>query len=331
MEFIVLFLLFSLINNIYSSEATDVKKLFVFGDSLVDVGNFPDQKLGGFDEPYGMTFPGKPSGRFSDGRVLSDYIASFLGLEAPVAFKARKITEKSKIENGMNFACSGSAVLDHPVIQPRAPNMTEQIDYFQAMLDDEKLFTKDDLQSSIAFINIGVNDYIAHKRGDNITSLPNIAAKVIDQLVLDIKRIQDLGMPKIALATLIPLGCAPTHSIKSPKKCCDEEINKIIESYNQKLKEAVKELKNVEIIDVYGAMTSALNRPAESLKFDPLEQCCGGSDFPHFCGKEKGEKKMYKVCDDPKLSIFWDYVHPSQNGWELIYSALKPSLNVLFN
>jgi len=315
MEFIVLFLLFSLINNIYSSEATDVKKLFVFGDSLVDVGNFPGQKLGGFNEPYGMTFPGKPSGRFSDGRVLSDYIASFFGLEAPVAFKARNGAEKSKIENGMNFACAGSAVLDHPAIIPRAPNMTEQIDCFQTTLDDEKLFTKHDLQSSIAFINIGANEYVAFARGDNGTSLPNIAPKVIGQLVPDIKRIQDMGMPKIALATLIPLGCTPTYIKTSPKKSCDEEINKIIESYNQKLKEAVKELKNVEIIDVYGAMTSVLNQPAESLKFDPLEQCCGGSDFPHFCGKEKNEKKMYKICDNPKLSIFWDYVHPSQNGW----------------
>ncbi|GAU23535.1 hypothetical protein TSUD_40140 [Trifolium subterraneum] len=60
-------------------------KLFVFGDSYVDTGNFlnsPSYKL-----PYGITFPGKPAGRFSDGRVLTDYIGklffSLCGISIP--------------------------------------------------------------------------------------------------------------------------------------------------------------------------------------------------------------------------------------------------------
>lgn len=53
------------------------KKLFVFGDSYVDTGNLG--KLGrdfarSWYYPYGITFPGKPSGRFSDGRVFTDFL-----------------------------------------------------------------------------------------------------------------------------------------------------------------------------------------------------------------------------------------------------------------
>lgn len=49
-------------------------KLFVFGDSYVDTGNFLNSPS--YKPPYGITFPHQPSGRFSDGRVLTDYIGN---------------------------------------------------------------------------------------------------------------------------------------------------------------------------------------------------------------------------------------------------------------
>ncbi|KAF7807131.1 GDSL esterase/lipase [Senna tora] len=52
------------------------KKLFVFGDSYVDTGNFLNSPS--FKPPSGITFPGKPDGRFCDGRVLPDYIGDFV-------------------------------------------------------------------------------------------------------------------------------------------------------------------------------------------------------------------------------------------------------------
>lgn len=51
-------------------------KLFVFGDSYADTGNIQKTKGSSWKEPYGITFPGKPSGRFSDGRVLTDYVGN---------------------------------------------------------------------------------------------------------------------------------------------------------------------------------------------------------------------------------------------------------------
>lgn len=54
------------------------QKLFVFGDSYVDTGNTRKGGTGSWKDPYGITFPGKPAGRFSDGRVLTDYIGKLL-------------------------------------------------------------------------------------------------------------------------------------------------------------------------------------------------------------------------------------------------------------
>ncbi|CAL0299758.1 unnamed protein product [Lupinus luteus] len=47
-------------------------KLFVFGDSYVDTGNF--QNSGTYKIPRGIIFPGYPAGRFGNGRILTDYL-----------------------------------------------------------------------------------------------------------------------------------------------------------------------------------------------------------------------------------------------------------------
>jgi len=54
--------------------------LFVFGDSYADTGNLKLSEPCSWKDPYGVTFPEKPSGRFSNGRVLTDYIGTFSSL-----------------------------------------------------------------------------------------------------------------------------------------------------------------------------------------------------------------------------------------------------------
>ena len=41
----------------------------------MDTGNYFTSPS--YKPPYGITFPGKPSGRFSDGRVLTDYVGNY--------------------------------------------------------------------------------------------------------------------------------------------------------------------------------------------------------------------------------------------------------------
>ena len=51
--------------------------LFVFGDSIVDTGNHvPNATETEWNYPYGITWPGIPTGRVSDGRVFTDYFGN---------------------------------------------------------------------------------------------------------------------------------------------------------------------------------------------------------------------------------------------------------------
>ena len=53
--------------------------LFVFGDSLFDIGNnnYFNAALKANFVPYGETFFKYASGRFTDGRVISDFIGKY--------------------------------------------------------------------------------------------------------------------------------------------------------------------------------------------------------------------------------------------------------------
>ena len=59
------------------SGGRNIPALFLFGDSLCDTGNGPFvNHPRATSLPFGMTFPGYPIGRFSDGR---DIVPDFLG------------------------------------------------------------------------------------------------------------------------------------------------------------------------------------------------------------------------------------------------------------
>lgn len=66
-----------------------VPALFVFGDSLVDTGNNNNVStpLRCNFRPYGIDFlQGVPTGRYSDGKVPSDFLGSFLWPFSPFLF-----------------------------------------------------------------------------------------------------------------------------------------------------------------------------------------------------------------------------------------------------
>uniref|UniRef100_J3N097 GDSL esterase/lipase n=1 Tax=Oryza brachyantha TaxID=4533 RepID=J3N097_ORYBR len=53
------------------------QQLWVFGDSYADTGNLGNlgrELTHAWYDPYGRTFPRHPTGRFSDGRVLTDFV-----------------------------------------------------------------------------------------------------------------------------------------------------------------------------------------------------------------------------------------------------------------
>ncbi|WCJ19075.1 GDSL esterase/lipase At5g03610 [Euphorbia peplus] len=272
-------------------------KLFVFGDSYVDTGNWANSAIS-WKQPYGITFPGTPSGRFSNGRVLTDYIASFVGVGSPIPYERRKLGNKSHVKYGMNFAYGGTG-----------------------------------------------NDYNTYlfKNGNDFKDMGNLTSSIMEELSKNLKGIHELGVQKILITSLQPIGCLPAISVSSSFKNCSQKWNEASKFHNQMLNQQLQNLNNnikghedaFHVLDLFGAFMSAFNKlqniTAESDE-SPLKACCRGITSNYSCAdidKVSGEKN-YVICKNPELSIFWDMVHPSQNGWHQVHLALLSSLHQLF-
>ncbi|KAA8518598.1 hypothetical protein F0562_016072 [Nyssa sinensis] len=313
-------------------------KLFVFGDSYADTGNNRKMVANSWKVPYGTTFPGKPAGRFSDGRVLTDYLAKFVGVKSPVAYRWRKFAA-NRLRYGMNFAYGGTGVFNTFVSDP---NMTTQIDLLENLMKDS-IYFKRDLKSSLALVTLSGNDYSAYyASGGTMQGLQSFVTRVVNQLALNLKRIHGLGVTKVAVAGLQPLGCLPRSTVVSSFQQCNGTENMEVIFHNLLLRQAVAKLNNESkdsafvILDLYTSFISILMNKGdhpESLKFEtPLKPCCMGISNEYYCGSvDKKGVKMYTVCDHPESAFFWDLVHPTQAGWHAVYSALQANLEQIYN
>ncbi|KAI3473342.1 hypothetical protein Pfo_030633 [Paulownia fortunei] len=244
-----------------------------------------------------------------------------------------------KLRNGMNFAYGGSGVFN--TYSNLLPNISTQIDFFEKLINDS-LYTKWDLQSSVVLVCLAGNDYGAYvAKGGTVQGLQSFIPLVINQLAVDLKRIQELGATKVAVTALQPLGCLPRMTQMSSFQQCNATQNLAVSYHNLLLQQTVSKLNNETksstffILDLYNSFTTVLQQKGDyqgNLKFEtPLKPCCMGISSGYSCGSvdNKGVK-MYTVCSDPKSAFFWDSSHPTEAGWHAVYTTLKSSLEQFF-
>ncbi|KAF2310854.1 hypothetical protein GH714_017655 [Hevea brasiliensis] len=102
-----------------SISSYNVPAIFTFGDSIVDAGNNHFNKNCSVQAdfpPYGSTFFHHPTGRFTNGRTVVDFISQFLGIELQSPYLAARLavmngSRRNYPSNGINFASAGSGVL----------------------------------------------------------------------------------------------------------------------------------------------------------------------------------------------------------------------------
>ncbi|KAG4913511.1 hypothetical protein JHK82_054096 [Glycine max] len=309
-------------------------KLFVFGDSYADTGNIQRTVSNSWKDPYGITFPGKPAGRFSDGRVLTDYIAKYLKVKSPIPYRLRKLMPQH-LKYGMNFAFGGTGVFNTFV---PLPNMTTQIDFLEQLIKD-KVYTTLDLTNSVALVSVAGNDYGRYMLTNGSQGLPSFVASVVNQTRSNLIRIKGLGVKKIVVGALQPLGCLPQETATSSFQRCNATSNALVLLHNSLLNQAVTKLNQLEttkdrystfvILNLFDSFMSVLNHPSTHNIRNKLTPCCVGVSSGYSCGSvDKNNVKKYRVCDDPKSAFFWDLVHPTQAGWHAVYNKLR-TMNAL--
>ncbi|RHN51517.1 putative triacylglycerol lipase [Medicago truncatula] len=108
---LTLFFLFATVLFYVTNGEPLVPAFFIFGDSIVDVGNNNNLatliKANFF--PYGIDFvTHNPTGRMSNGKFAVDYASEFAGFTSYQPAYVNLNTKGNNILNGANFASSGS-------------------------------------------------------------------------------------------------------------------------------------------------------------------------------------------------------------------------------
>ncbi|RLM84831.1 hypothetical protein C2845_PM04G06560 [Panicum miliaceum] len=277
--------------------------MFVFGDSLVDAGNRPPtaEKTWSSREwfyPYGSSdsaHGNRATGRSSDGLVQSDFLARILGQdESPVAYRLRQ--PNAVDPSGVNFAMAGSAVT---ASQGGAPSLGDQIDQFRRL----------DSVALIAFS--GLQDY----SGLNIAATSDDVNRGLGRQVdrrdrRRLERLQDLGVSKVLVNSMPPIGCQPYRTWMSSYAQCDGGANRFSDTHNAALRKKLNELEgSVLVLDLASVFSDLVQ---SENKYRP---CCDGTSKPEgYCGEEDASgRAQYSNSED---FFYWDYVHPTQAGWK---------------
>ncbi|CAN1336162.1 GDSL esterase/lipase At1g71250 [Linum perenne] len=150
-----------------AAESARVPAMFVFGDSLVEVGN--NNYLSSIAKsnyyPYGIDYNRGPTGRFSNGKTFVDLLGELVGVGYPPAF-ADPTAVGSRILGGVNYASAAAGILDESgqhygqrySLSQQVLNFETTLYQLRATLGAANL--TDYLSKSLAVLVFGSNDYI---------------------------------------------------------------------------------------------------------------------------------------------------------------------------
>ncbi|KAJ8494050.1 hypothetical protein OPV22_015771 [Ensete ventricosum] len=340
---LLLLLLFSAFGSV--RPAPQVPCYFIFGDSLVDNGNnnnMASLAVANYP-PYGIDFPGGPSGRFSNGLTTVDAIAALLGFDDFIPPYAN--TRGQALLSGVNFASAAAGIREETGRQlgGRTPFSGQLQNYQQAVqqmvniLGDEDTAAKY-LSKCIFSVGMGSNDYLNnyfmpafYPTGQQYTP-EEYAADLIAQYARQLKVLYNYGARKVALIGVGRVGCSPNElAQRSPNGItCVEEIDSAIRIFNSKLMRLVDEFNTLDgahftYINGYGIFDDILRHSAAYGLRVTNRGCCG-------VGRNNGQITClpYQApCPDRNRYLFWDAFHPSEAANIIVgkrsYSAQSPS------
>lgn len=317
--FFSFFIIFGCTTITTSEAAQTVPAMYVFGDSLIDVGNnneFITLARANFP-PYGIDFfNGEPTGRFSNGQNSADFLAEKLGLPTPPPYLSlvSESSDGSIFLAGVNFASGGSGILNSTNAL-LVKSLEEQFGYYTRVHESTVQLLGPDgaqnhLSKSIFTIVVGSNDMFVHF---SQLSNPNTTQQYVDSMISNFKgllvRLYKLGARKLMITGITAIGCIPGLRIKNNNEC-QEDINKWSAIYNEGLKSMLTQLElkdmHYSYFDTYILFQEFILHPATYGFSNVREACCGSGRLPCW---------MFSTyCENRSEYLFWDQYHPTEKA-----------------
>lgn len=303
-----------------------IDAMYAFGDSTTDTGNAVLTGSPGFQiadrAPYGNTF-GRPTGRFSDGKLIVDYLCDDLGVN---------LLPPHLQENGggsQNFAVAGATALEPNELQqyggvssPSSYSLGTEMGWFHNAVTSP--LTE---KSVIYFGEIGGNDVnYAFASGKPPAEAAKLIPHVMDKVNSSLESIVAAGAQRIVVQGNFPMGCLPTYLKRMSgegldQHGCVQSISAVSDQHNSRLLEVLKDVQarhsGVELVylDTTAAYLHVLDHASEYGFSNVADACLNSS--PLLLQKQDANKTASNrainaaggTCSDPRTYISWDGIH----------------------
>ncbi|KAJ1685252.1 hypothetical protein LUZ63_016642 [Rhynchospora breviuscula] len=317
--------------------------IYSFGASYEDTGNLAilsptsnELKL-----PYGETFFHRPTGRASDGRLVIDRIATYLGLP----FIPPSLAQGQDFSKGANFAVFGSTALNLTFFQQnnirinilKNDTLSVQLEWFENQKPSicnttcMKFFTK----SLFMLGKFGFNDYLNMLfAGKTIDFINSTIPLVVETIKSAAERFLRQGVMHLVVAGIVPNGCIPgilkyfaSSNISDYDSLgCLKVYNNIGMYHNTLLRDAVKQLQvefpqaKISFSQYYEPIIDFVRNPCQYgfTRGTELRACCGigepyNVNISALCGQTG-----VPACPNPSTFINWDGLHLADASYKII-------------
>ncbi|KAM0018765.1 putative sinapine esterase [Helianthus debilis subsp. tardiflorus] len=320
-------------------------KIFAFGDSYTDTGNTASATgPSGFSHvsnlPYGRTFFHHPTNRYSDGRLVIDFVAQSLSLP----FLPPYLNRKADTSKGINYAVAGSTAIRHAffvknnlTLNTTPQSLQTQLRWFNKTLEGLKCKSAmlTPVECAVVFRDalvwvgeIGANDY-AYTLGSTVSG-ETIRRRAVRSVTEFAEALLNKGAKYMVVQGLPTTGCLTLAMYLSPESDRDDigcvaTVNNQSYIHNTLLKTNIQNLrrKNPKAIIVYADYWNAYRSVitnAPKLGFHELYKvCCGSSGGPYnfdltaICGS-----KSASSCQNPSEYVNWDGVHLTEAMYKVV-------------
>ncbi|XP_068312975.1 GDSL esterase/lipase EXL3-like [Pyrus communis] len=346
--FVIFFCNIISMNNVTEAAATvklpenvTVPAIIIFGDSIVDTGNnnenFKTYARSNF-LPYGKDLKGgMPTGRYSNGKVPSDFIAESFGIKELLPAYLDPTLQPNDLLTGVVIAAGGAGYDPLTAKLAAVASLSDQLKQFKEYIEKLKGIVGEEktnfiIKNSVIFVVAGSNDISntyflsgARKLEYDVPSYTDFMVKYASDFIKDL---YGLGVRRIAVLSIPPIGCVPSQrTVKGGiGRDCDEAQNQASQLFNSKLSAEMDSLQKnlpnsrVAYVDMYNMILDLITNPAKH-GFEVVNKGCCGTGLIEVT-KLCNQLQPAGVCTDDSKYFFWDSYHPTERAYKIIVNQM---------
>ncbi|KAI8610381.1 SGNH hydrolase-type esterase domain-containing protein [Chytriomyces sp. MP71] len=267
-----------------------------FGDSFSDTHNMFAM--------YGTPTPPYLDGRFSNGPLWTEHLATLIGAHTLVnlAFSGSTANSTDSVEELLKLTGL------KPVFNFHTPDLPEQLSLLRVSPSASLLHSNKTLVTLFA----GANDFAFTLLELQTPDAPRVAGYVVSM----VRNLVEAGARNVAVLNMPPLQFTPVGRLFS---VAQDFVEALVESYNKVLGDGLDAIKaansnaTITTVDLNKLLTYTLT--PEGMQYFNL------TDVSNMCFNQ------LTVCSSPDTYMFWDYLHPTTRGHEVVAQTAYNAIN----